>query len=111
VRPVDSVTYVEAAHILGVTAATVRRHVLAGHLTQAEPLKHRMLSRADVEALALQTYRYRRHATDEGSYWVTAHRAAGILGVNVTRLNQLSRKASSHSRCTPTERVSTGVSS
>jgi hypothetical protein len=51
-----------------------------------------MLSRADVKALALQTYRYRRHAADDGSYWVTAHRAAGILGVNVTRLNELVAK-------------------
>lgn len=89
-RPVDPVTYSEAAHILGVTPSTVRRHVLAGRLTaHRKPYKHRTLSRAEVEGLAKQTYRYRRHIYDPESYWVTNERAAAILGVNRARLNQL----------------------
>ena len=60
-RPLDPVTYAEAAHILGVTSSTVRRHVLGGRLVRAAPARERMMSRADVEALALQTYRHRRH--------------------------------------------------
>ncbi len=51
-----------------------------------------MLSRADVEWLALRTYRFRRHLHDPESYWVTGHRAAAILGVNKNRLNQLAGK-------------------
>lgn len=85
-------TYAEAAHILGVTPSTVRRHVLAGRLRQSEPGKHRMLSRADVEALALQTYKHWRQKNDQESYWVTGRRAADVLGVNVSRLNQLATR-------------------
>lgn len=85
-------TYAEAAHILGVTPSTVRRHVLAGRLGQAEPVRHRMLSQADVEALALRSYRYRRKVRDDASYWVTDQRAANLLGVSVARLNQLARR-------------------
>ena len=88
-RPIDPVTYAEAAHILGVTSSTVRRHVLAGRLVRAAPAKERMISRTDVEALALQTYRHHRHKGNQDSYWVTGQRAADILGVNVSRLNQL----------------------
>ncbi len=51
-----------------------------------------MLSRADVEALALRNYRHRRRRDDAKSYWVTNERAAAILGVNVARLNQLAAK-------------------
>ena len=51
-----------------------------------------MLSRADVEALALQTYKHWRHEEDGDSYWVTGRRAADVLGVNVARLNQLVAK-------------------
>lgn len=91
-RPDDPLTHAQAAHVLGVTTATVRRHVLAGRLAKAAPTAHRMLSLADVEALALRTYRHRQHRHDDGSYWVTNQRAADILGVNVARLNQLASK-------------------
>ncbi len=85
------VTY--AAHILGVKPSTIRRHVIAGRLkARRRPHKHRTLSRADVEALAVQTYRYRLHINDPDSYWVTNERAAAILGVNRARLNQLAAK-------------------
>jgi len=91
-RPVHPVTYAEAAHILGVDPSTVRRHVLAGRLTQSEDGRHRMLSRADVEAQALRTYLHWRHKNESESYWVTGRRAADVLGVNVARLNQLVAK-------------------
>lgn len=57
-RPPDSVTYAEAAHILGVTPSTVRRHVLAARLSQPEPGRHRMLSRA-AEILGVNVSRAR----------------------------------------------------
>lgn len=59
-HPLDPVTDGEAAHILGVTPSTVRRHVLPGRLPQSEPTRHRMLSRGDVETPALQTYKHWR---------------------------------------------------
>jgi hypothetical protein len=49
----------------------------------------RGLSRADVEALASHVYLWREHLDDDGSYWVTARHAKGILSVNHTRLDQL----------------------
>lgn len=91
-HPIDALTFGEAAHVLGCSASTVRRHVLAGRLPTGEPHRHRTLSRADVEALALQVYEHRRHRNDAQSYWVTGQRAADILGVNIARLKQLVAK-------------------
>ncbi len=54
--------------------------------------RHQTLSRADVEALALQVYEHRSHRNDAESFWVTSQRAADILGVNIARLNQLVAK-------------------
>jgi hypothetical protein len=83
-RPLDPVTYAELA------ASSVRRRVIAGQLrTWRSRQKHRTLSRADVEALALRTYPYRKHTGDLRSYWVTGQRAADILGVNMARVRQL----------------------
>jgi hypothetical protein len=39
-----------------------------------------MLSRADMEALALRSYGYQRHAGDTDSYWVTGPPAADLSG-------------------------------
>jgi excisionase family DNA binding protein len=102
-QPVDALTYAEAAHILGCTPSTVRRHIIAGRLPQAEAVKHRMLSRADVEALALRKYRYQRHAGDAGSYWVTGQRA-DILRANMARGRQLA-----YARLIPCERHADGT--
>jgi hypothetical protein len=56
-RPLDPVTYAEAGHILGVTASSVRRRVPRRSAEDwRSRQKHRTLSRADVEALALRTY-------------------------------------------------------
>ena len=86
-------TYAEAGHILEVTASSVRRRVLAGELkARRGPLKHHTLSKADVEALALRTYRYRNHINDSNSYGVTGQRAADILGVNLSRVTELAYK-------------------
>jgi len=38
------------------------------------------LARADVEALALQVYNYRRHRNDPESYWVTSQRVRTYSG-------------------------------
>jgi hypothetical protein len=46
----------------------------------------------NVEALARQPYPYRCHIRVPDSYWVTGQRAADILAVNRTRLNQLAGK-------------------
>ncbi len=47
-RPVDPVTFDEAAHILGVTPSTIRRHVVEGRLkAHRGPREHSTLSRAD----------------------------------------------------------------
>jgi hypothetical protein len=96
--PCDPVTVDEAALILGCTRSVVMLHVSAGRLPSTdlvvgtvaadEGVDHQ-LSRADVEALALQVYRWREHRDDVDPYWVTGTRAASILGVNVARLNQL----------------------
>ncbi len=88
-RPINPVTLDEAALILGCSRSTVRRHIAAGRLRSAGRYEHRSLSRADVEALAMQVYRWRRHLDDVEGYWLTAGRAADVLAVNVTRLNQL----------------------
>jgi hypothetical protein len=81
--PIDPVTYAEPAHIFGVTPSTVRRHVIAGRLQLGERGEHRVLSGADVEALARRLYRRRDHIADVEPYWVTGQRAADILSVNV----------------------------
>ncbi len=88
-RPIDPVTLVEAALILGCSRATVRRMIASGDLPPAERYRHRQLARADVEALALQVYRWRQHLSDVEPYWLTAKRAAAVLHVNVSRLNAL----------------------
>ena len=49
----------------------------------------RRLSRADAEALALQLPSSRIAFDPDTSYWVGATQAASLLGVNVSRLNQL----------------------
>jgi hypothetical protein len=104
-RPLDPVTYTEAGRILGVTASSVRRRVLAGELTQRRrPGKHGTLSRSDVEALALRSYPYRKHNHESGSYWVTGQRAADILGVNMARVRQLA-----HAGLIPAERHADGT--
>jgi hypothetical protein len=50
---------------------------------------HRTLSRADVEALAVEVYPWRRHLDDRDAYWLTGQRAADVLGVNRATLRQL----------------------
>ncbi len=91
-RPIDAVTLDQAARILGCSVTTVRRHIMRGRLIAPERYRHRQLGRADVEHLALQLFRWKRHLKDSDPYWVTGQRAADVLGVNVTRLNQLAAR-------------------
>jgi hypothetical protein len=51
--------------------------------------QHRSLSRADVEALAVEVYPWRLHWHREDAYWVVGRPAAAILGVTSARLRQL----------------------
>ena len=88
-RRVDAVTLAEAALILGCSRATVRRLIANEELPPADRSRHRQLARADVEALALRTYRWRMHRHDAEPYWLTGRRAAETLGVNGSRLRQL----------------------
>ncbi len=88
-RPIDGVTLAEAAMILGCSVTGVRRLIADGALPPTDRYRHRQLARADVEVLALRIYRWRGHLDVAEAYWLTGQRAAGVLGVNVTRLNQL----------------------
>jgi hypothetical protein len=88
--PGDRITAAEAAHILGCTIDTVRRHVEADRLHLATFARGQAMSRLEVEAMAAELYPWRRHVHDPTSYWVTGARAAEILGVTVGRLDQLS---------------------
>ncbi len=88
-RPVDSITLDEAAHIVGCSRSTLLRHTAAGRLSAADKHVKRRVSRADAEALALQLRSSRVPFDPETSYWVGATGAAKVLGVVVARLNQL----------------------
>ncbi len=87
-RPVDGVTLHEAAHICGCAVNTVRR-IEAGRLPAGPRHERRRVSRADAEALALRLTSSLLAFDPSSSHWVTAKGAAAILGVGVTRLNQL----------------------
>jgi len=88
--PADGITLDEAAHILGCSRRTVVRHIDSGRLPAAgSKYQRRRVSRADAEQLALRLPSSRSHFDLETSYWVTATAAAAIVGVNVSRLNQL----------------------
>ncbi len=91
-QPIDPVTLAEAALILGCSVTGVRRLIADGALPPTDRYRHRQLARADVEALALLIYGWRAHLDDVEPYWLTGERAAGVLGVNVTRLNQLAAR-------------------
>jgi predicted site-specific integrase-resolvase len=90
-QPVDPVTLEEAGRILGCTPTTVERHIRAGRLTRhGERYQRRALSRAEVEALAVELYRWTRNEPpNPWSYFVTGKRAADVLGVSRARLGQL----------------------
>ncbi len=88
-RPVDGITLDEAAHICGCSRRTLVRHIDAGRLPAAERHVKRRVSRADAESLALQLPSSRLPFDPETSYWIGATQAASLLGVNVSRLNQL----------------------
>lgn len=88
-KPVDGVTLDEAAHIVDCSRSTLLRHIAAGRLPAGPKHEWRRVSRADAEALALQRRTSRIAFDPETSYWVGATQAARILGVNVSRLNQL----------------------
>lgn len=88
-RPVDGVTLDAAAWIVGCSRRTLCRHIDAGRLPAAEPHVKRRVSRADAEALALRLPSSRLAFDPDNSYWTGATQAARLLGVNVSRLNQL----------------------
>ena len=84
--------FAEAAHILGVSRATVHRQVHAGDLpAHGGPQSRRRLSRREVEQLAVARYD-RNHPPGPDSYWVTRPEAARILDVNRARVWQLAQR-------------------
>ncbi len=88
-RPVDGVTLDDAAWIVGCSRRTLVRHIDAGRLPAGPKHERRRVSRADAEALALRLPSSRLAFDAETSYWIGATQAASLLGVNVSRLNQL----------------------
>lgn len=87
-HPVDAVTLEQAARILGVVRSTVQMWIIAGRLTSyGGRYEHRLLSQAEVEEVARETYTWRRRVP--GSYWVAGNEAAAILGLSRQRLQQL----------------------
>jgi len=73
-QPVDEVPVEEAAAILGCCTVAVRRRVLLGVVSR---------SRAALTALAelaADVYRWREHAGDPASYWVTGELSDGLVG-------------------------------
>jgi hypothetical protein len=81
--PVDGIGHAEAARILACHRWTVGGYVKTGRLRSAGKNVRRGLSRADVEALACEVYRWQDHRDDAEPYW------AETLGVNSTRVRQL----------------------
>jgi hypothetical protein len=86
----DLISCAEAAHILGCSEEIIRRHLLAGRLHDRPGVERPAMSRVEVEAMACELYPWRRHVHDPRSYWVTGAQAAGVLGVSMGRLDQLS---------------------
>ncbi len=88
--PLDRISAIEAAEILGCTVATVQRHIAADRLHDETLDSGEAISRAEVEAMAAELYPWRRHVHDPKSYWVTGAQAADVLGISISRLDQLS---------------------
>lgn len=91
-EPIDGVTLNEAAHIVGCSRRALIRHIEAGRLPAGQRYAQRRVSRADAEALALRLASTRLTFDTENAYWIGATGAAHILGVNISRLNQLVSK-------------------
>ncbi len=86
---VDGVTLDEAAWIVGCSRRTLVRHIEAGRLQAGPKHERRRVWRADAEALGLRLPSSRLAFDADTSYWTGATQAASLLGVNVSRLNQL----------------------
>ena len=94
---IDGITFKQAAAILGCSTSQVLRYAAEGRLSGRDGSRthrrweHRWITRRAAEDLALELYDWRK---DRGphSYWVVGKRAAEILGVNVSRLNQLATR-------------------
>lgn len=57
---------------------------------EAKSLLHgRAVTPGEVEAVARSHYAWRKHLTDDTSYWVVASQAARILGTTPARVNGL----------------------
>ena len=69
--------------------STVARLVAAGELTKGPRWEHRQLGRREVEQLSLARWWPAESVRDDAYYWVPIHRAAELLGVNRSRVLQL----------------------
>jgi excisionase family DNA binding protein len=83
------VTVAEACRILGCSHLTYRRLTHEGRLPQRDEARHRTLPIEAIEAVAAEVYRWRRHLSDPGSYWVTHEPAARILNVGLDQVETI----------------------
>jgi hypothetical protein len=81
--PVDGISGKEAGRILGIRELSVSRLINQGVLPKAVRGQRFGLARAEVERIALERFRAPH------SYWCTRGDAAQILGLDVTRVQQL----------------------
>ncbi len=81
--PVDGISGKEAGRILGIRELSVSRLVNQGVLPKTVRGQRFGLDRADVERVALERFRAPH------PYWCTGGDAAEILGVDVTRVQEL----------------------
>ena len=88
-RHLDPVSISQAAWILGCSRSTVQRMMNDGRLPAGDPYSRGRLSKADVEKVSSMVYPWRRYLRDPWSYWVTGQDAADLLGIDVSRLDQL----------------------
>lgn len=82
----DELTIFEAAHVLGCTPPAARWLLVQCGLAKPATVRFKL---DDVEALAVEEYRWRQHTDDPDSYWVAVGQAAEILGISAQRVKQL----------------------
>lgn len=90
VRLRDHITRHEATQVLGCLPPAVRRYIANGTLHEVAGQAKCNLMRAEVEALAIEIYDWRKRFAEPQAYWVAAQRAAEILRVSLPRLRGLS---------------------
>lgn len=89
----DPVTLQEASLILGCSLARVQRHIDGARLDGGGEHESGGLAREIVETLAAEVYAWRLRPNEPTPYWLTAQRAAVVLGISRSRLGQLAAES------------------